>query len=294
VLWDHVDLQSLEYFASLTAAAYIILDDDVTCKETLRSRAFIDLQRYASSKARKTNGILVPYHEDSLFATTNVPGRLVSGLKDLKDAAEYPWFDQVEKLVGLGVSPWQATRALHAGPKYYKEIARGNLHCLDTDRKKSFPNAVLDRHPLLDAVESWCITPEKFATACGFDVSIPSQYKLVKDFCNSAAGSGHIFEESWLVSAGLTSLPEMLILYREQLRIAARHDVEQRPELASAFKSLGLEKQAVSSKTHYVCNSEIERRESEDAMRKREVMVETIAFESDGHPCTTVRTRTTI
>jgi hypothetical protein len=243
------------------------------------------MRRLESSKRCKTSGILVPYHEDSLFATTSVPGRLVSGLKDLNDAVEYPWHDDVEKLVGLGVSPWQATRALHAGPKYYKEIARGCLHVLDTDRKKSFPNAVLDRHPALGAVELWCTRPHEFATACGFDVSIPSQYKLVKDFCNSAAGSGRTFEEHWLTTAGITSLPEPMILYREQLRIAARSDVEQRPKVSDAFKTLGFDKQEVASKTHYVCNSEIERRESEEAIVKRDSMVETVAFESDGHPC---------
>jgi curved DNA-binding protein CbpA len=40
VLRDHIDIDSLEFFASLSAAAYIVLDDEMTCKETLRSRAY--------------------------------------------------------------------------------------------------------------------------------------------------------------------------------------------------------------------------------------------------------------
>jgi hypothetical protein len=252
------------------------------------------MQRLESAKHRKSSGILVPYREDSLYITTDVPGRLVSGLKELADAAEFPWLDEVEKLVGQGISVWQATRALNAGPRYYKELARGDRHVLDTDRKKSFPNAVLDRHPALGVVEQWCTRPQDFATACGFDVTIPAQYKLVKDFCNSAAGSGHTFEESWLESAGIATLPVPMCQYREELRTAARLDVEQRPEVAEAFQTLGLGKHEVESKTHYVCNSEIERRESEEALVRRDMMVETIAFESDGHPCNTGGTWTNI
>jgi len=147
------------------------------------------MQRLEQSHARKKSGILVPYHEDKLFENTQIPGRLVSGVTSADDMHGHPWSEQIETLTSAGITSWQATRGLHAGPKWYKELARGDKCIVDTDRKKSFPNAVYDRHPELDAVEMWCKYPENFAAGCGFDVSLPAQYKLVKDFCNSAAGS---------------------------------------------------------------------------------------------------------
>ena len=93
------------------------------------------------------------------------------------------------------------------------------------------------------------------------------------------------FEQTWLESAGLSSLPELMIIYRGQLQKAAQKDVEQRTEIAGAFEALGYNKHEVQNKTHYVCNSEIERKESEAAMLKRAPVAETIAYESDGHPC---------
>ena len=284
MLWDHIDTDSLEYFASLSAASYIILNDDLV-KETLRSRAYIDLQRLAQSKNNKQSGILVPYHEDRLFEYTQIPGRLVPGLKTLESASGYPWAGQIDELLASGISLYQATRGLQTGPKIYKEIARGNSFIVDTDRKKSFPNAVVDRYPELDWVAMWCGYPADFRAACGFDADDPRQYKLVKDFCNSAAGSGREFEQAWLISADLSTLPEAMAQYRGQLQTAALQDVVNRPEIATAFAACGFDETEVRNKTHYVCNSEIERKESEGGLLKRRTMVTTIAYESDGHPC---------
>ena len=190
VLWDHVDVANLEFFASMPAAARIVLDDEVTCRETLRSRAYLDLQRHQSALDSKRQGMLVSYHEDRLFEHTQVPGRLVSGMSDVKHATGFPWLEQIQKLEAMGLSTWQATRGLQAGPKFYKELARGSRRVLDADRQKSFPNAVLDRYPDLEIVELWCRSPEEFASRCGFAPPLsPAQYKHVKSFCNSAAGT---------------------------------------------------------------------------------------------------------
>ena len=137
----------------------------------------------------------------------------------------------------------------------------------------------------LGAVEMWTLHPEDFASACGFDVNDPKQYKLVKDFCNSAAGSGTLFANEWLAKANLTQLPDVMILYREQLRVAAKRDTEARPEIAKTLTQQGWKETDVQNKTHYICNSEIERKESDAALGRRQKITETVAFESDGHPC---------
>ena len=98
-------------------------------------------------------------------------------------------------------------------------------------------------------------------------------------------GSGSAFEQSWLLEVGLPALPEPMVLYRAQLRIAAERDVSTRPELATAFAAAGFDLREVQNKVHYVCNSEIERSDCEAAMAKRDSISETVAFESDGHPC---------
>ena len=189
------------------------------------------------------------------------------------------------RLCSEGITAWQATRALHTGPKVYKELARGSTRVADTDRQKSFPNAVRDRYSDLDAVAMWVDFPADFAAACGFNVEVPGDYKHVKSFCNSAAGSGRNFEEDWLRSANRSVLPEAMVLYRQQLRTAAERDVERRPEIAQSFRDQGFDEAAVRNKTHYVCNAEIERQECDAALARREGLASTIAFESDGHPC---------
>ena len=101
----------------------------------------------------------------------------------------------------------------------------------------------------------------------------------------SAAGSGTLFENEWLAKANLTRLPEVMVLYREQLRTAAKRDTEARPEVAKILEQQGLKETDVQNKTHYICNSEIERCESDAALGRRQKMTETVAMESDGHPC---------
>ena len=214
-----------------------------------------------------------------------------SGLTIITAAQEQPWSQDLEDLCASGVNLWSATRALNAGPKIYKEIARG-VSIADLDRKKSFPNAVLDRYPDLDAVEMWVTAPANFAAACDFDVSDEIQYKQVKDFCNSAAGSGKTFEAEWLKQVGRDELPGPMVLYREQLRTAATRDVDNRPELVKAFGDAGVRKEDIANKVHYVCNAEIERKESDEAIARRVDLAETVAFESDGHPCRIMKPRT--
>ena len=62
-------------------------------------------------------------------------------------------------------------------------------------------------------------------------------------------------------------------MYRQQLRTAAKRDVEAHPEMAEAFKASGFNEHEVQNKVHYVCNAEIERKES------------TLGFELDRKMC---------
>ena len=154
-LVDYVDTGSLEFFASLKAASYVMLEGEDGVRETLRSRAFIELLRLeAAGSHTSQHGILVPYRYDNPSILTGVPGRMVGGVSDIDALDGIYYSGVVRRLVESGLSVWQATRPLHAGPKLFKEIARGCTRVLDADRKKSFPNAVLDRYLDLIAIFS--------------------------------------------------------------------------------------------------------------------------------------------
>lgn len=107
----------------------------------------------------------------------------------------------------------------------------------------------------------------------------------MKDFINSSAGSGKPVEVTFLEQTCLAKLPDWLVGYRSDLREAASRDLQLRPDVASAFKSIGMRDRDVLNKTHYVLNSELERKDCDAAMSRRDLLVETVAFESDGHPC---------
>ena len=198
------------YFASLKAAARIELDhhadaeqDAAPLKETLRDRAKVELMRWDIAHKADLPGIPVPYHEDKLSRAAGTKGRLTPGASLQTDLKDESYNRQVAEMVdACGMSMWQATRALHSAPKFFKEIARGQK-VLDADRPKSFPNTIRDRFPDLDLVAMWCEDPTGLATLAGFNITDVDQYKLCKDFINSAAGSGKRFEDDWLLRAGL-------------------------------------------------------------------------------------------
>ena len=96
----------------------------------------------------------VPYRYDSPSIFTGVPGRMVGGVSDIDALDGIYYLGMVRRLAESGLTVWQATRPLQAGPKLFKEIARGCTRVLDADRKKSFPNAVLDRYLDLIAIFS--------------------------------------------------------------------------------------------------------------------------------------------
>ena len=244
----------------------------------------MDLLRYEQALAADFPGIAVPYHEDKLSRMCGTEGRLTPGADSEARVKDQAYSNEIKHLIASGMNIWQATRALHSGPKFYKEIARG-LTVMDADRPKSFPNTIHDRYPDLVHVEMWCKDPAHFAAEAGFDISDPDQYKICKEFVNSAAGSGKTFEDTWLHNAGLSTLPGILQKYRNELRVAAERDCVARPDLVEAIKKPAMTISQIQNKVHYVVNSEMERRDSEEALERRAALCRTVAFESDGFPC---------
>ena len=269
VLYDHADLDNLEYFGSMKASEYISTNRSPTEEaahtfpaqptgrhETLRGRCFLEVLRHRLASESHLCGIPVPYTDEVISRRAGVQGRATpgsnaSGLADLQEHSAWPaWRAMLDR----GMTEWEATRSLHSGPKFFKELARGNEFVLDADRQKSFPNAVRDRYPDLQAVDQWVSNPMGCVALCGLE-SISSNLKLVKSFCNSAGGSGASFERDWLRTAGLPLLPEWLQAYRQDLRMAAERDTACKPALVGIFKSLGHDAREVQNKVHYVCNA---------------------------------------
>ena len=208
--------------------------------ETLRCRCFLEAERHRLASEHGLCGILVPYSDESISREAGVPGRATpgcnaSGLAVLeKHSDSWPAW---KAMLARGMTEWEATRSLHSGPKFFKELARGDEAVLDADRQKSFPNAVRDRHPDLRAVDQWVSNPMACVVLCGLEAN-NTNLKLVKSFCNSAGGSGIAFEREWLQAAGVTVLPDWLQAYRQDLRTAAERDTTSKPVLAEVFKSL--------------------------------------------------------
>ena len=103
----------------------------------------------------------MPYTDEKISSHASLKGRATPGANQstMQNLKKYPAWAAWKAMLDQGTSEWEAIRSLHSGPKYFKELARGNVHVLDADRKKSFPNAVLDRYPDLKEVEQWSRTP---------------------------------------------------------------------------------------------------------------------------------------
>ena len=92
-LIDHVDLESLTFFAQLKASRYVMVeqygdDEDVDrqfAPETLRQRCYTELLRHRSASKYHYGGIFVPYKEDALSTLTEVQGRLTPGVNDVEE-----------------------------------------------------------------------------------------------------------------------------------------------------------------------------------------------------------------
>ena len=58
---------------------------------------------------------------------------------------------------------------MRSGPKWFKEVGRGNSRILDADRRKSFLNGVSERYADLKVVEQRVTNPLACVQLCGFE-----------------------------------------------------------------------------------------------------------------------------
>ena len=302
VLYDHLDQENIEYFGSMKASTYIDVSrtpsdkgtgmcgrPPVDRRETLRSRCYLEHLRLKLATEQDLDGIPVPYTDEAISQDVGVPGRATPGCSasELEHLKTHPAAAAWRAMIDKGMTAWEATRSLHSGPKFFKELARGSEVVLDADRQKSFPNAVRDRHPDLRAVGEWVSDPMACVVLCGLEAS-ESNLKLVKSSCNSAGGSGIVFEREWLQAAGAAELPDWLRAYRQDLRTAAERDTMRNPGLARVFENLGHDPREVQNKVHSVCNAHAERMACDMANTSRSGLAEcvrSVSCESDGHPC---------
>ena len=105
--------------------------------------------------------------------------------------------------------------------------------------KASFPAAFLERHALLLWVGRW-VNGSFMDTLPGMPRSV------AKGFINRAMGLGESGIRQWCDEAGVTTLPEPLRMYWQEIRTGMGLDVERFPELARRLALSGREGQALS------------------------------------------------
>ncbi|CAJ1456450.1 unnamed protein product, partial [Effrenium voratum] len=211
------------------------------------------LERNAASGG---SGIESWYKEDNLLTLAQKKGRAWSGISAMTE-------DEAESLGFKCSSGYDATRSAFTYRKDVKELLRGGLEngdfIRDYDMKASFPAAFLER-PL---------------TALG-----------------SATGRWGLEKAQWCDEAGVTTLPEPLRMYWQEIRTGMGLDVERFPELARRLALSGREGQALRDAVCYVLNSESERRHLDSASQRIKRIAKVRCCELDGlvverHPAST-------
>ncbi|CAJ1458172.1 unnamed protein product, partial [Effrenium voratum] len=214
------------------------------------------LERNAASGG---SGIESWYKEDNLLTLAQKKGRAWSGISAMTE-------DEAESLGFKCSSGYDATRSAFTYRKDVKELLRGGLEngdfIRDYDMKASFPAAFLERHPSLLWVGRW----------------------VNGSFMDTAV--------QWCDEAGVTTLPEPLRMYWQEIRTGMGLDVERFPELARRLALSGREGQALRDAVCYVLNSESERRHLDSASQRIKRIAKVRCCELDGlvverHPAST-------
>ncbi|CAJ1392115.1 unnamed protein product, partial [Effrenium voratum] len=215
------------------------------------------LERNAASGG---SGIESWYKEDNLLTLAQKKGRAWSGISAMTE-------DEAESLGFKCSSGYDATRSAFTYRKDVKELLRGGLEngdfIRDYDMKASFPAAFLERHPSLLWVGRW----------------------VNGSFMDTAVWQ-------WCDEAGVTTLPEPLRMYWQEIRTGMGLDVERFPELARRLALSGREGQALRDAVCYVLNSESERRHLDSASQRIKRIAKVRCCELDGlvverHPAST-------
>jgi hypothetical protein len=147
VLREPLDMEKLVMLGR--CGGRILLASNVSAAQ----QAFVD---YTRMKAAKGGGLVVGYREDRLCAAVGVAGRLCAGLSSLDELEE-----RVQELLprDYGFSEFELTSSPFCQEKCYREFVR-DARARDIDIAKSFPNAVLARHPDLCTVAEYIQKPE--------------------------------------------------------------------------------------------------------------------------------------
>lgn len=109
--------------------------------------------------------------------------------------------------------------------------------------------------------------------------------QALKDFCNSAAGSGQPVIDKFLADTGLMMLPTWATSYRSAVCVAMDRDVASEPGWVNKLRAKQYSDRAIRNKIHYAKNAAMERQQCDKALTARDAVAETISYESDGHPC---------
>ena len=237
------------------------------------------LERNAASGG---SGIESWYKEDNLLTLAQKKGRAWSGISAMTE-------DEAESLGFKCSSGYDATRSAFTYRKDVKELLRGGLEngdfIRDYDMKASFPAAFLERHPSLLWVGRW-------VNGSYMDTLPDMPRSVAKGFINRAMGLGESGIRQWCDEAGVTTLPEPLRMYWQEIRTGMGLDVERFPELARRLALSGREGQALRDAVCYVLNSEFKRRHLDSASQRIKRIAKVRCCELDGlvverHPAST-------
>jgi hypothetical protein len=263
VTWDILDPDALRDLGSRRAASFVTysISSAGGPTSTLRTRCAEDLYRLQcfDQPHGQYGKAMVLYTEDRLSTAAGVKGRLVAGFKVGELPDDFPSVDILRDLASA-VGDYAATRSSFNAPKLYKQYVRAPG--ADIDRSKSFPSAVFARYPDLDAVGKWSSDPEAVRVLIGCEM------KALKDFLNSAAGCGQPVIQGFLDNIGATSLPAFLRTYLDQLKEAARRDLQsdegkaiavQLVEHPALFGGKEISQYALANKVHFIRNCIFER-----------------------------------
>ena len=163
--YDHLDRTAAEWLARQRASSRVDYSGHMGMgllpQHTLRMRCFEELRR-----SDKGGRVATLYHEDKLSTALEVRGRLVSGIVNIPDDHYLkPTFEKLHSCM----REWHAARSMFAAPKLLKEFLRGGADgpCRDFDISRSFPRAILARHPTMRHVEQWVLDSAGAAAEAG-------------------------------------------------------------------------------------------------------------------------------
>ncbi len=272
---DEVIVRELVCRAALANVDINTLKSDATTlpTESVQIACYSFLRRAGGS-----GGVPVLYKPDALCITTEVAGRMVSGLSDHDLPEGHVLRHQLPStLAEMGVR--KTTRGCFNLPKLLKELIRGGLtpDVRDYDISASFPRAVLHRHGDLRFVDAWVNQQESFVTSSGLSRS------ACKSLVVAAGGIGSAGVRAWQKMYDVDVVPVVLQGYLSDYVTAMTRDVDQNQPMVDALREAGhLAEVEIRNKVFYLKNSVFERSLLDEAVSVCRGLVDILSFEYDG------------